>query len=336
MSRIWLLAITLSLSMPVHQAAAEESPPGRGELGSAANTGRSGFKWVDLNGEKMRLRENGQTVFEFQLAPKSQDGNFARANYVHPLFDTSGAVVTEDFPKDHLHQRGVFWAWHQLKRGDTALADPWVCRDIQWLEPQGPGPWVTTDVIEGEAKLVVVRDWAVPDPKDGTQLLRVVRETAGISVPRSRERIRMLDFDLRFRSLVEGIVIGGSEDAKGYGGFSPRIRLSDDVQFVGRHGLVTPQRLAAVEAGPWVDVQRTLDGERKGVAIMVHPSHPDSPLKWILRAKGSMQNPRWPGQHAVALSTKEETRLRYRLVLHSGDIASEKLDAIWRAWSRED
>ena len=41
-----------------------------------------------------------------------------------------GDVLTEDFPEDHRHQRGVFWAWHQLWDGEERLGDGWTLEDF--------------------------------------------------------------------------------------------------------------------------------------------------------------------------------------------------------------
>lgn len=293
------------------------------------------FCWSDAAGGQLLLKERGETVLAFQLAAKSWNGKFPRANYVHPLFDTDGKVVTEDFPKDHRHHRGVFWAWHQLLLNGKPTADPWVCQGIQWEVPEEAGYWLETRAGDSSAGMTVVRDWTVPNPNGSGRSLRLVRATTNITVWASRENLRILDFDLRFRALMPGVSIGGSDDVKGYGGFSPRIRLADDVKFVGQIGSVAPQRLAAVEGGAWMDVVGTLDGKRKGVTIMVHPSHPGYPLKWILRPKGSMQNPQWPGRKPVRLSTTEDLRLRYRLVVHVGELNHEAIESIWQDFAQE-
>jgi hypothetical protein len=46
--------------------------------------------------------------------------------------NVNGNILTEDFPKDHLHHRGVFWAWHQVLIGDKKMGDAWECRDFIW------------------------------------------------------------------------------------------------------------------------------------------------------------------------------------------------------------
>src|SRR5262245_20143036 len=81
------------------------------------------------NDEGVWLQEGDTKVLFYQRRPKAKDGKFARANYVHPLLDLDGEPLTEDFPADHLHHRGIFWAWHQVLIGDKAIGDPWALKD---------------------------------------------------------------------------------------------------------------------------------------------------------------------------------------------------------------
>src|SRR5689334_7263190 len=71
------------------------------------------------------VEEGGKRVLFYQRRPKSKDGKYARANYVHPLLDLDGEPITEDFPADHPHPRGIFWAWHQVTIDGKAVGDPW-------------------------------------------------------------------------------------------------------------------------------------------------------------------------------------------------------------------
>lgn len=43
--------------------------------------------------------------------PTEIDPVFRRSGFIHPLTTPSGLVVTDDFPPDHAHQHGVFFAW---------------------------------------------------------------------------------------------------------------------------------------------------------------------------------------------------------------------------------
>lgn len=271
--------------------------------------------------EGILISENGEPVLFYQRNPKSINGQFERSNYIHPLYDLKGTVITEDFPEDHLHQRGIFWTWHQILEGDTRLGDGWECRDIKW------------DVLSveaeaetgGQAALKTKVHWKSPNLADEKgAMIPFVEETARITVYPAETGSRKIDFEITLLGLRENIFIGGSEDEKGYGGFSPRIFLPEDVLFQGVGGSVVPEN-EAVSAGPVIDITGSFrEGERSGIAIIQHSSNPDFPQEWILRDKNSMQNPVYPGRNTVRIPTAEPLILKYRLVLHGSDIQDLK------------
>jgi len=57
-------------------------------------------------------------------------GKYSRSNYLHPVFGLDGEILTEDFPTDHLHHRGIFWTWHQLWHDSLRLSDSWMCENF--------------------------------------------------------------------------------------------------------------------------------------------------------------------------------------------------------------
>ena len=80
---------------------------------------QSGLRSQD-DGKVVEISEDGVPVLVYQLQENSLDGDWPRAGYVHPLYDLDGKIFTEDFPEDHRHHRGVFWAWH-WHRSDHAM-----------------------------------------------------------------------------------------------------------------------------------------------------------------------------------------------------------------------
>jgi hypothetical protein len=67
-----------------------------------------------------------------------------------------------------------------------------------------------------------------------------------------------------------------------------------------------------------------------GITILCHPSLPQFPPPWILRDRDAMQNPVYPGRQAVALSDTTPLILRYRLVLHRGEVQPSQIEQ-WQA-----
>jgi hypothetical protein len=281
----------------------------------------------DKNG--VLVSEGDRPVLFYQRATKSLDGKWPRADYVHPLYDLSGEVITEDFPMDHGHHRGVFWAWHQVwindpKLGDQKLGDPWLCKDFVWdvqsIECSSPA--------SSELSMIADVQWKSSQyVDDAKQMIPIVHERAKITVHQAASSYRLIDFEISLQALLAGVRIGGSEDIKGYGGFSPRIKLDETQRFLSSDGEVEPTK-TAIDAGPWINIT----GERGGVVIMSHSSNP-RPLdaegdRWILRRKRSMQNAVFPGRDPVELSTEKPTLLRYRLVVHDGYLSNDEISSL--------
>ena len=281
---------------------------------------------IETNAQGVEFKENGHTVLFYQAAPKSLDGRCERAGYVHPLYDLDGNVITEDFPEDHLHQRGVFWAWHQIHVGGQYAGNSWLAEDLIW-DVQSTVTTTHADYAQLTASLVwksrALRNSSGPS-------VPIAQEIATIRVYRAEDNLRKIDFEIGVTPLVNDLSIGGSPDDKGYGGFSARFKLPPDVKFLSHGGLVEPQR-TAVDAGHWVDVQGTFNNSQaqSGIAILCHPSTRGFPQKWILRDRNSMQNPVYPGSQRVRLSKQNPLTLRYRLVLHRG-VATNKLVDQWQ------
>ena len=277
------------------------------------------------------LQEGPDEVFFYQLATKSIDGKFERSNYLHPFYDLEGNVLTEDFPKDHFHQRGIFWAWHQVLVNGKRVGDQWATIDSVWEVQHRE----TLASEKGSAAVRVKFHWKSPQwlGDDGKQKGFVEEVTTIRAYPREGN-IRKIDFTIQLTALEDDVRIGGSEDVKGYSGFSTRIRLPKDIRFLGHNGPVTPQE-TAVKAGPWVDFAGSFGGKPgSGLAVLMHPSVPAFPQPWILRAAHSMQNPAYPGRHAVRLPTDQPLTFRYRLIVHKGELTRDQLDQLQAAYSK--
>ncbi|MGB3617210.1 MAG: DUF6807 family protein [Catalinimonas sp.] len=284
---------------------------------------------VEVQDDGALFTEAGDTVLFYRTGPPPEPS--VRTNYVHPLLALDGQVLTEDAPADHPHHRGVFWAWHQLWVDSLRVGDGWDMTNVGWTARS------VEALDNGPARGVVAEvDWSSPLLTDhiGTDV-PFVRERTTVRVYPATAHYRLVDFDLSLRALRPGVRIGGSEDAKGYGGFSPRIRLVDSLQFLSATGEVEPQNLPFA-AGGWMNVVGALGqrGATAGVAMLEHPDNPGHPNPWILRRRGSMQNVAYPGRTPVDLSGNTPLRLRYRLVIHDGD-ASVDVGALHAAYGRE-
>ena len=119
-------------------------------------------------------------------------------------------------------------------------------------------------------------------------------------------------------------------------GFTTRIPLPDGLLFMGSNGPVEPTNLS-VEAGPWLDFTGDFakEGNVSGLTILCHKSSPGYPQRWILRRKGSAQNPVYPGRHPIVMSRGEPLVLRYRLIIHRGKLSRDKIDRLQAEYNSE-
>lgn len=277
--------------------------------------------------------EGEQPVYFYQVIHKTtNEGTHRRANYIHPLLDLDGNIITEDFPKDHLHHRGIFWAWHQVRVDDKNIGDNWECKEFNWR--------VVDPLVTKRSKtidLLLNVTWTSPLLLDDqNNPLPIIHERTQVRLHTSRATYRVLDFRIQLQAIQPNVAIGGSEDDKGYGGFSSRIRMPAEPVFTGPNGSVEPQR-TAVDAGSWIDIVGAFgsDDTPSGVTIMTHPENPGYPEPWILRKSGSMQNAMYPGRHAVALGKGDESiTLRYRIVTHRGETNPALLNRLAKQFAR--
>lgn len=264
--------------------------------------------------EGFLFMEGKDSVFFYQKAVKSKDGKFGRCNYIHPLYGANNVRLTEDFPSDHLHHRGLFWAWHQLLIDNKTVGDGWELKnfvqkvtDVEFVQKDGNG-FLNTTV-----------EWKSPLWKEGTRAY--LRENARITIYPKTKNYRRIDFEISLKALVEGLSIGGSDDEKGYSGFSIRLNLPADVAFFGENGPVAPVN-TAVDAGSFMKIEGSFlkDGKKGGVVIHSDRQNPAPSTQWIIRKSASMQNAAYPGRAPVAIPMGKPLVLKYSLRVYEGKL----------------
>ena len=263
----------------------------------------------------IELLENGRGVFDYQRKPKSLTGEYVCNNYIHPLYSIDGDTLTDEFPADHPFHRGIFWAWHQIFIDEKSVGDGWIMKNISLDVYQ-----LRTKITDSTAQISADVNWKSSIWENGSPF---VHEHTIILVHQLKAGLRIIDFEISLKALVPGVSIGGSDDEKGYGGFCARIKLPKDLVFTSEKGPVIPQNLP-LEAGSWMNFSGSfVSGKKKsGVTMICLPETPNYPAPWILRKVTSMQNVVFPGRERVELSQDQPIVLKYRLIIHVGNVES--------------
>lgn len=276
--------------------------------------------------EGIEILENGEKVLFYQVHPKSVDGKYERAGYVHPLYGLDETILTEDMPEDHPYHRGIFWAWHQIILGNKNVADGWVSERISWTVKE-----VNVMKSKGTISIQSLVLWNAE--LEHNKPTDIVRENTKITVFKSTDQYRILDFDIHLAALVDHLKIGGSDDVKGYGGFCLRLKLPEDIMFTSQDKIITPKE-TPVMAGPWMNFTGSFAGEllpKSGVVVFGYSSGLKDQHPWILRKAKSMQNVPFPGRIPVELS-KKGVRLKYRVIVHNGVMKNEHINKLYQQY----
>jgi hypothetical protein len=252
-------------------------------------------------------------------------------DFIHPLVGLDGEILTELRPADHLHHRGIFWAWVRHEEGGKAAGDWWHPTDIR-CEPG------KLDFVDGPVMTrFTARHFWIHQPGGAAQGKRFVEELVIGRVFATSKEGRALDVDITLTALEDGVRIGGTlELEKGYGGYTIRYSQGREAQVVA-DGKSIKKDINQLRAG-WVDwsaILNKLPGqpntERTGAAVFVSPSHPDYPPQWITRNYGVL-NVSYPGLKMLELPKGRPLRLRYRTWIHRGDAQQGLVDSQYKAY----
>lgn len=263
--------------------------------------------------------EGKDSIFFYQKSPKDKNGEYSRCNYIHPIYGLDGLRLTEDFPADHLHHRGVFWAWHQVLIDNRQISDGWDLKNFQQKVTN-----FEFSLQKGTGLMNATVEWKSPLWDNGENAY--LKEDTKIIIHPKTGNYRRIDFEIRLKALTDRLRIGGSDDEKGYSGFSVRLQLPPDVTFSGANGPIEPIN-TAIEAGNSMNISGSFlkDGKQGGVAIWSDPSNPEPSTSWIIRKAASMQNAAFPGRNPVAIPFDQPLILKYSLLVYQDSMSPKQI-----------
>ncbi|WP_199555533.1 DUF6807 family protein [Sandaracinobacteroides hominis] len=222
-------------------------------------------------------------------------GSNPPGHFLHPLQTASGKILTELYPADHIHHRGLFWGWRQVLLNGKPIANNWLMQGMRIHQ--------TSAVTSADGGVTSTAMWRV----DGKDILEE-RLTARIESNR-------LDMQVELRPKVPGLSLGGSSDAKEYGGVSLRLVQSDRLNFEsgGKQVLAT---VGPVDAGRSMRMTWDAGVDAPATSVTLSCTVDGKPItRWILRRETSMQNCVWPGRSPMLLSMREPVKLGATLLV---------------------
>lgn len=281
----------------------------------------SRFRFSAIDDDSLLLWDGKDRVLVYNhgmLLPEGVPADRRRSSYVHPLYGLDGEVLTDDFPPDHYHHRGLFWAWPHVRIAGQHY-DLWAIQGIE----QRFERWLVRDEAATAATLAVENGWYVGERKR-------VQERIWLRVHPVAGDARCIDVDCYWRPVDEPLTLAGAE-GKSYGG--PTLRYAPRTDTV----ITTPLGNGSADLSmtplAWADLSARFAGrtEFSGAALFVADDHPDYPPTWLTRHYGALCIG-WPGVQAQTFPVGEPIHCRYRVWVHRDAPSQEAIRQAYDAY----
>ena len=289
------------------------------------------------SGGKLELSVAGEPVFAYQMdkdaLPRPDiDPKYKRAGYLHPVYAPSGKIVSDDYPKQHIHHHGI-WA-------------PWTNTEFQGRKPDFWNMGAQTGLVEFVA---LDRTWEGPvhggfesrhrfvDLKGPNGPVTALNEVWRVSVYNVPE---IAGAPARVFELVITQECATSDPLVlpqfRYGGLGFRGRAEwlgeKNASFLTSEG-ETDRVKAHTSRARWINIHGAVEGGVAGLTILGHPGNFRAPQPLRVHEKepfinyAPSQAGEWriePGKPYVA---------RYRFVVADGAPDQARLDAFWNGYA---
>jgi hypothetical protein len=277
---------------------------------------------------KVKLEKKGTTVditIDGEAFSVFNFGKDLPKPFMSPVRGPGGTVLTREIftdrtKGDHPHHKGIWVAVDQINK-------------IEFWAEKGKivNREVKLDVSEGEtAQMTVVNDWQGDDGK------AVVTETTVIKISSNR----LFSYDITFRAAgTEPVEFGDTKE--GLFGFRmvDSMRENEGGKVVNAEG-DEGTKACWGRASAWIDYTGTVEGKTFGVALFDHPLNFRA-SRYHVRNYGLFSiNPfgeraytggKRPAQFEYLLPGAT-MRLRYGLLIHSGDTKSANVEGVYRGY----
>jgi hypothetical protein len=311
-----------------------------------------------------------ETAIEFhagkELVTRYHIAESAAKPYFWPVNAPGGITVTRGWPMetgltnettDHVHQKSMWFCHGDVIPEGLELkvrsADKRVHGVDFWSETRGHGRMVCVKVgepkAEGSKSLVVTHnEWRAPD---GTKILDEERTIVVTDLGDAR----LIELRIDIHASVCPITFGDTKEG------SMGIRVSDQIRAAPKEqdkikvaGVVTSADGSTAQApakdnlpmwgkrADWHDYSGTVDGKAVGIAIFDHSKN-GVRSAWHTRAYGLLAAnpfgresfPETKGGQLVKLAKGEHLKLRYGVLVHTGDAKTAKVAERYSAYIKD-
>ena len=286
------------------------------------------------------LQLSGKTVAVYRtdktaLPPNRPDLKpiFERGGYLHPVLSPSGKQITDDYPSNHKHHHGIWFAWtHTEFEGRTPdfwnMGDGKGTVEFVSLVQTWSGP-VHAGFISKHRQV----DLTAPAPKTALNELWNVRAFA--VGQQAKQPYYLFDMEVLDSCATESPL---KLPQYRYGGIGLRGNWAwngqTNLNFLNSAGTTDRSKGDNNETvGRWAHLGGLVDGAPTGLAILGHPDNVRAPQPQRIHPTEPFFNfaPQQAG--GVEITPGQPLVLRYRFVVADGTPDKAELDRLWNDYA---
>ncbi len=240
----------------------------------------------------------------------SQDEKYP---FFFPVNGPSNASVTSMRNGNYPHHSSLFFGCDKVNGGNY------------WQEGLERGQIISlrADIIESGNDKVIIEDeciWRRPNANSP------IKDTRKITITAPTKELFQIDFDIKMEMLMDVTI-----DKTNHSLFSGR--MDADLSVISGGTMINAEgnkgeKDTFGKKSPWIDFYGKRGEKIEGMAILQHPSNEWYPSPWFTRDYGffSPTPMYWPQNDKETTLKKGQTiKLKYRVLVHSGDVVSAKI-----------
>ena len=240
----------------------------------------------------------------------SQDEKYP---FFFPVNGPSNASVTSLRNANYPHHSSLFFGCDRVNGGNY------------WQEGLERGQIISirADIIEsGNDKVIIENEciWRRPNAS------APIKDTRKITITAPSKEVFQIDFDVTLEMLMD-VVIEKTNHSLFSGRMDADLAVINGGTMINSNGEKGEKETFGKKAA-WIDFYGKRGDKQEGMAIMQHPSNEWYPAPWFTRDYGffSPTPMYWPQNDKETNLKKGQTiKLKYRVLVHSGDTSTAKI-----------
>jgi len=268
-------------------------------------------------GDKIEFRVNGNLFTSYILSENE------KYPFFFPVNGPSNASVTSMRNANYPHHSSLFFGCDRVNGGNY------------WQEKLTDGQIISlrADIIEtGGNKAVIENECIWRRPGADAPIKDKRKITVSVPSPGKFQ----LDFDVTMEMLMD-VTIEKTNHSLFSGRMDPDLAVINGGTMINAEG-ETAEKGTFGKRSAWIDFYGTRQGKTEGMAIIQHPSNQWFPVPWFTRDYGffSPTPMYWPADDkATVLKKGEQIKLRYRVIVHTGNHTEAGVAAEFEKYSKE-